>query len=207
MVNPFGHESTLRWHDALKMSTPSAFFASDDSMSQSNSTPAISAITRPSFRPGMAKWMELIAMPLTTEREIFLTKYDALLSLRGVNKTDVRCLQGGMEVLLNLSRHKVRQSLYLRAVNKRLSLEIAEAAKLTHIPADHGQRWDCPGHVNVPEGSSEFRFCVLPDDAPVPIVPDLPSDDETDFQFLDDAIRLPTGAVSSDPAGPINIPD
>ena len=195
----------MTWHDALKMSTPSAFFASDNSMSQSNHD--INAITRPSFRPGMSKWMELIAMPLTTEREIFLTKYDALLTLRGVNKTDVRCLQGGMEVLLNLSRHKVRQTLYLRAVNKRLSLEIAEAAKLTHIPADHGQRWDCPGHVNTPEGSSEFHFCVLPDDAPAPIVPDLPSDhdyDETgEFHFLHDVPRLPTGAVSSDAARPI----
>jgi hypothetical protein len=194
------------------MSTPSAFIASDDSMSQSNSAPEssdISAITRPSFRPGMAKWMELIAMPLTTEREIFLTRYDALLSLRGVSKTDVRCLQGGMEVLLNLSRHKARQGLYLKAVNKRLSLEIAEAAKLTHIPADHGQRWDCPGHVNTPEGSSEFHFCVLPDDAPVPVVRDMQGDDDLDdFHFLDESIiidapRLPTGAVSSDAARPI----
>ena len=165
LVNPFGHES-LTWHDALKMSTPSAFFASDDSMSQSNSAPASSAVT--AFLPGMRKWMELIAMPLTTEREMFLTKYDSLLSLRGVNKTDVRCLQSGMEVLLNLRRHKVRQGLYLRAVNKRLSSEIVAAAQLTQFPVDHGQRWDCPGHVNVPEGSSDFHFCVLPDDAPEP---------------------------------------
>ncbi len=29
--------------------------------------------------------------------------------------------------------------------------------------------WDCPGHVNVPVGSSDFHFAVLPDDALEPL--------------------------------------
>ena len=119
----------------------------------------------PSFRAAMHKWMNLIDMPLTAQRELFLSKYDALQSLRGINKKDVRCLQSAMEVLLNLSRHKVRQDLYLNAVNNRLSLAIVQAAQLTHIPADHGLQWDCPGHVNIPEGASDFHFAVIPDDA------------------------------------------
>ena len=51
--------------------------------------------------------MESLEMPLTPHRELFLSKYDALQSLRGIAKKDVRCLQSAMEVLLNLSRHKV----------------------------------------------------------------------------------------------------
>ena len=60
-------------------------------------------------------------MQLTAQRELFLSKYDALQSLRGISKRDARCLHSAMEVLLNLSRHKERQNHYLNAVNKRLS--------------------------------------------------------------------------------------
>ncbi len=50
-------------------------------------------------------------------------------------------------------------------MNRRLADAIVEAGQLAHIPADHGRLWDCPGHVNVPDGSSDFHFAVLPHDA------------------------------------------
>jgi hypothetical protein len=140
-----------------KMSTSLTSFPSDD-MSEARFR------VYGSFRTRVAKWMDSLNMPLTPRRELFLSKYDALQSLRGIQKNDVRCLQSAMEVLLNLSRHPARQAHYLNAVNRRLADAIVKAAQLKHIPADNGLLWDCPGHVDVPDGSCEFHFAVLPDD-------------------------------------------
>ena len=54
----------MRWHDALKMSTPSAFFASDDSMSQSNSAPAMGSSHFISFStPGRRALQPALQLP------------------------------------------------------------------------------------------------------------------------------------------------
>jgi len=119
----------------------------------------------------IGRWMDIIQMPMTNLRELFICRYTALLMLRGVRSDDPRCLKSAMEVLLNLSHHPQRQASYLRSVNRNLQQEIDESNRLTQLPANHGTVWQCPGHVGPPGVENQYHFAVLPDfpvDGPLP---------------------------------------
>jgi hypothetical protein len=67
-----------------------------------------------------------------------------------------------MEVLLNLARFPVRQTHYLKAVIRKISILIRDHLVNMAIPADDGTEWDVPGHII----GSGFRFAVIDEDLP-----------------------------------------
>ena len=44
----------------------------------------------------IGRWMDLIQLPSSNLRELFICRYTALLMLRGVRSGDPRCLKSGM---------------------------------------------------------------------------------------------------------------
>lgn len=106
---------------------------------------AASMSSKRSFRAAIRHWMGSIHMPMTATRELFLCKYAALLNLRGIARTDPRCIQAAMEVLLTSSRDPDKHRQYLQSVNAKLMVAIMEAAQLVAIPQGHGTEWQCPG--------------------------------------------------------------
>ena len=133
------------------------------------------------FRTHIHTWMRSIDMPLTSLRELFLRRYQALLILRGVSPHLPRCRQAAMEVLLNLSRFPTRQDSYLRAVIREIGRLICDIANTICIPENDGTLWDVPGHLP----GSCLRLSVIEDPpAAMPMVIDNPqsaeviSDDE-----------------------------
>jgi hypothetical protein len=84
-------------------------------------------------------------MPMTATRELFLCKYAALLNLRGIARTDPRCIQAAMEVLLTYSRDPDKHKRYIQSVNAKIMDAIEQANRLVAIPQGHGTEWQCPG--------------------------------------------------------------
>jgi hypothetical protein len=105
--------------------------------------------------------MRGINMPMTEAREVFLRRYEALLVLRGISPYLLGPRQAAMEVLLNLARFPVRQTRYLKAVIRNISLMIRDILLTMEIPADDGTEWDVPTHII----GSGFRLAVIDEDA------------------------------------------
>jgi hypothetical protein len=144
-----GHKG--RWRDAS--STPH----------QSNlGTSYIRLLTREmlTFRRHLRRWMISINMQLTPLRELFLRRYEALLVLRGVCPYLLGCRQAAMEVLLNLSRHPIRQQNYLRAMIRKIGMMITNT--MVNVMVDQSSDWDVPGHII----GSGLRFSVIEDPLP-----------------------------------------
>lgn len=114
-----------------------------------------------SFRTHIRHWMRGINMPMTEAREVFLRRYEALLVLRGISPYLLGPRQAAMEVLLNLARFPVRQTRYLKAVIRNISLMIRDILLTMAIPADDGTEWDVPTHII----GSGFRLAVIDEDA------------------------------------------
>ncbi len=114
-----------------------------------------------SFRTHIRLWMRGINMPMTEAREVFLRRYEALLVLRGISPYLLGPRQAAMEVLLNLARFPVRQTRYLKAVIRNISLMIRDILLTMEIPADDGTEWDVPTHII----GSGFRLAVIDEDA------------------------------------------
>ena len=110
-----------------------------------------------SFRTHIRYWMRGINLPMTEAREVFLRRYEALLVLRGISPYLLGPRQAAMEVLLHLARFPVRQTRYLKAVIRKISLMIRDILLTMAIPADDGTEWDVPGHV-------PFRQAQIQDD-------------------------------------------
>lgn len=98
---------------------------------------------------------------MTEAREVFLRRYEALLVLRGISPYLLGPRQAAMEVLLNLARFPVRQTRYLKAVIRNISLMIRDILLTMAIPADDGTEWDVPTHII----GSGFRLAVIDEDA------------------------------------------
>jgi hypothetical protein len=101
-----------------------------------------------------------INMPMTEIREVFLRRYEALLVLRGISPYLLGPRQAAMEVLLKFARFPVRQTRYLKAVIRNISLMIRNSLLTMAIPADDGTEWDVPGHII----GSGFRLAVINED-------------------------------------------
>jgi hypothetical protein len=117
-----------------------------------------------SFRTHMRTWMQSINMPETPLRKLFLTRYRALLDLRGVCPHNLACRGAAMEVLLNLSRFPLRQENYLKAVIRQIGRLIQENVQQMVMPEDDSTLWDVPGHVH----GSSLRFSVIEDPPAAP---------------------------------------
>ena len=109
--------------------------------------------------------MQSICIPETPLRMLFLTRYRALLVLRGVCPHNLACRGAAMEVLLNLSRYPVRQESYLKAVIRQIGRLIQEIIQHMVMPEDNGTLWDVPGHVR----GSRLRFSVIEDPPAAPL--------------------------------------
>ncbi len=103
--------------------------------------------------------MQSINMPETQLRKLFLTRYRALLDLRGVCPHNLACRGAAMEVFLNLSRFPLRHKNYLKAVIRQIRRLIQENVQQMAMPEDDGTLWDVPGHVH----GSSLRFYVIED--------------------------------------------
>ena len=111
------------------------------------------------FRKHIRSWMRGIKLRLTEVRDVFLTRYDALLVLRRIPPYLPGPRQAAMEVLLNLWRFPVRQTHYLKAIIRKINLLIHDI--LTNAPsvnpANDGTEWDVPGHII----GSGFRLAMV----------------------------------------------